>query len=498
MCLKRKILSQLTSNKRELSTDIRKPFTSIPGPISLPVIGTLYQYIPLIGKYKFTKLETTGLKKYKKFGSIVKEEIAPGVNIVWLYDPNDIEHLFRNEGIYPRRRSHLALEKYRLDKPHVYNTGGLLPTNGENWWKLRQVFQKGLSSPMAVHNFISGSNEIIDEFLDRINYIKEYSNVDYLPEISRLFLELMCLSVFDVRMDSFSEIELRKNSRSTKLLKSALTTNSCILKLDNGFHLWKHFATPLYWRMKRAQTYMEDVAIDLVGIKMHTYEELPYNHPKCLMDIYLRSKDLDFKDIIGISCDFLLAGMDTTSYTTSFLLYYLALNKEVQNRLWEEVKRLLPNSNSPVTKEVLAEAHYAKACLKETHRLRPISVGVGRILDRPTVFSGYEVPEDTIIVTQNQVSCRLEDYFPEANKFLPERWLKNDPLYRKIHPFLVLPFGHGKRSCIARRLAEQNMLILLLKISRCYEVGWIGYKLDTISSLINKPDGPILLNFQAR
>lgn len=36
--------------------------------------------------------------------------------------------MFRCEGKYPQRRSHLALEKYRLDRPNVYNTGGLLPT----------------------------------------------------------------------------------------------------------------------------------------------------------------------------------------------------------------------------------------------------------------------------------------------------------------------------------------------------------------------------------
>lgn len=68
----------------------------------------------------------------------------------------------------------------------------------------------------------------------------------------------MCLSVFDVRMDSFSESELARNSRSTRLLKSALITNDCILKLDQGPQLWKYFVTPLYWRFKRAQTYMEE------------------------------------------------------------------------------------------------------------------------------------------------------------------------------------------------------------------------------------------------
>lgn len=44
---------------------------------------------------------------------------------------------------------------------------------------------------MAVQNFISGSNEVIDEFLDRLGFLKDCSNVDYLPEISRVFLECM-------------------------------------------------------------------------------------------------------------------------------------------------------------------------------------------------------------------------------------------------------------------------------------------------------------------
>lgn len=63
------------------------------------------------------------------------------------------------------------------------------------------------------------------------------------------------------------------------------------------------------------------------------------------------------------------------------------------------------------------------------------------------------------------MSCRLKQYFEDPDKFKPKRWLKNDPLYKQPHPFLLLPFGHGPRSCIARRLAEQNILILILKVT---------------------------------
>lgn len=69
-----------------------------------------------------------------------------------------------------------------------------------------------------------------------------------------------------------------------------------------------------------------------------------------------------------------------------------------------------------------------------------------------------------MIVSQNQVSCRLEKYFNYPNDFVPERWIKTHQYYKYHHPYLVLPFGHGPRSCIARRLAEQNMMILLLKV----------------------------------
>lgn len=62
---------------------------------------------------------------------------------------------------------------------------------------------------------------------------------------------------FDTRMNSFSEKELESRSRSSKLIKSAMDTNNCILRTDQGIGLWKYIPTIKYKTLERAQKFME-------------------------------------------------------------------------------------------------------------------------------------------------------------------------------------------------------------------------------------------------
>ena len=58
---------------------------------------------------------------------------------------------------------------------------------------------------------------------------------------------------------------------------------------------------------------------------------------------------------------------------------------------------------------------------------------------------------------------RDEKIFARPLEFIPERWGKDRPL-GQIHPFAWLPFNFGRRMCIGRRIAEQEMYCFLARV----------------------------------
>jgi len=69
---------------------------------------------------------------------------------------------------------------------------------------------------------------------------------------------------------------------------------------------------------------------------------------------------------------------------------------------------------------------------------------------------------------------RDESIFPNANSFVPERWLRENKEENDIHPYSSLPFSYGARSCIGRRVAEAEIQVFLAQVVKQLKIKYIG------------------------
>lgn len=122
-------------------------------------------------------------------------------------------------------------------------------------------------------------------------------------------ISVICHLAFDVRMNSFTALERRSHSITSRLIDAAETTNTCVLPTDQGLQLWRWIETGTYRRLRRAQEFMESVAVDLVQQKVRAIEAGVRS--SSMLEEYLANPKLDVRDVVGMASDVLLAGVDT-------------------------------------------------------------------------------------------------------------------------------------------------------------------------------------------
>ena len=80
-----------------------------------------------------------------------------------------------------------------------------------------------------------------------------------------------------------------------------------------------------------------------------------------------------------------------------------------------------------------------------------------------------------------------------------QRWYRGES-GEAVHPFAVLPFGHGQRSCLGRRIAENEMLIFISKIVQRFRVSPLKRRdeITTQTMQFVVPDSGVTLKFEER
>ncbi|XP_057660426.1 probable cytochrome P450 6a20 [Diorhabda carinulata] len=195
---------------------------------------------------------------------------------------------------------------------------------------------------------------------------------------------------------------------------------------------------------------------------------------------------------------FFLAGFETSATTITFVLLEIALAQEVQDKLRDEIRSIWEKHHQ-ITYEAVMEMHYLEMVIQETLRKHPPVPSVPRVSTKE-----YAVPgTDIILATGTKVHIPVHaiqndpEYYPEPDKFIPERFTEENK--SKRHPLSFLPFGEGPRLCIGARFGMLQIKVAVASIINTFKVT-INDKTKlpiryTTSTFVPTVEGDVWLDF---
>jgi cytochrome P450 len=130
--------------------------------------------------------------------------------------------------------------------------------------------------------------------------------------------------------------------------------------------------------------------------------------------------------------------------------------------------------------------------LREAMRLYPPVWVIGRRALAPFRLGNYELPAETNVVMSQLITHRDAKYFPEPERFDPDRWRPNDPRNLALPRFAYFPFGGGPRVCIGAGFSMMEAVLLLATIAQNFKLTLVpGQTIEKLPSVTLRPKSGI-------
>lgn len=324
---------------------------------------------------------------------------------------------------------------------------GLLTSEGALWQRQRKMTQPALHSAQ-VGSFIRIMQNSALALMDRWQgRALNGDTFDIVPDLMHLTLNIASQALFTTSLES-----------ETEIIRQALAIGRDY-SVDRA---WSVIRLPLSFPTPRNRQYRNALAdIHRVIDRMIAARRAAAEKPPDLLTMLMEARDeegrpMSDKQLRDEVTTLLTAGHETTTLALSWACYLLARHPEAQQRMRSESEFL--HGGAPGYED-LPRLRYARTVIDETMRLYPPVWVISRQAIADDAMSGYRIPAGSEILIFPYITHRHPQWWPEPDKFYPERFApENAPSRQK---FAYIPFGAGPRACLGLNFAVTEIQVVL-------------------------------------
>jgi cytochrome P450 len=258
-----------------------------------------------------------------------------------------------------------------------------------------------------------------------------------------LALRIICITVFGRQVISAGD-------------EQALVAAVNSIEDDVADEMFRVFPlSPWAWMARRRRRAFAKIAMSFVIDKLRR-EAAATSALKALEELGISSDDVR-DEILTL----LLAGHHTTGSTAAWLLYHLAAEPGLMDKIAKEAAAA-SDENGEISSEGLKQATLSQALVREVLRLYPATWWFSREVRRPITLGKYHLKPGTSLIIS-----------PWQMQRDPRQWDAPDQfrLDRNYTSRAYLPFGAGPRACVGMGVAMLELQVLALEMAAAYQFG---------------------------
>jgi len=402
-----------------------------PGPKNPPVIGNLYAF----------RSDPLGFltRAARSYGDLVYFRVVQQDMYLVNHPEYVREILVANQNNFVKSRA--------LQRAKVLLGEGLLTSEGQHHLRQRRLVQ-----PAFHRERLAGYASAMSECAVRWREGLQAGTLDVSTAMPHLTLAIVARTLFSADIESEApEI----GAAMTSILELFR-----VLLLPFSDYLYK-LPLPSVRRFEKARARLDATIYGLISERRKSGVDTGD-----LLSMLLLAQDEDDRmtdeQVRDEALTLFLAGHETTANALTWTWYLLSQHPDVERRLHEEIDAVL-GDRLPELADV-PELRYAEMVLAEALRLYPPAWAIGRKAVGPFTLGEFEIPASSICIVSPYMMQRDARWFPDPEKFDPERWT---PEAREARPkFSYFPFGGGARVCIGERFAWMEGVIVLAAIAQ--------------------------------